>query len=126
MLVKITCGTYGYRNSHGVLTPKDSNSEPFELESKEAERLIAAGAAREVKVRIKSESEMIRGHLDPEQLRDINKKELEQLAKDMGIPSSGNKEELIIRIVQAEVEAETDDSENENGWPELNAEEPEV
>lgn len=123
MLVKIVCGTYGYRDKSGVLMPKDIKSEPFELDNREAARLIDAGVAVEMEETVSEETET-EDCIDMEQLKNMDKKELVQLAKDMGIQSYGNKEELIERIIsaqKAEPEEETGDS-----LPELKPAEPEV
>lgn len=42
--VKIISGTYGYREN-GKFSPKDRNSEPFEINDKEAARLVGMGVA---------------------------------------------------------------------------------
>lgn len=70
--------------------------------------------------------EMLKGHLDPEHLKnDFTYQELKKLASDLGVSANGTKEELIARIVEVEVEcpatedeAESEDeadSENEEG-----------
>ena len=52
-----------------------------------------------------------RGHIDPEQLKDMPYAELKSLAAKMGISAKGSKEELIARISNAEVVIDTHDNE---------------
>lgn len=124
MLVKIVCGTYGYRDKSGVLTPKDIKSEPFELDNREAARLIDAGVAVEMEEAVSKETEKTENCLDLEELKNMDKKELVQMAKDMGIQSYGNKEELIERIISAQKEEQEEEA--GDGLPELKPAEPEV
>ncbi len=43
-VIRIISGTYGYREN-GIIRPKDSKSGAFEVDDKEAERLVALGVA---------------------------------------------------------------------------------
>jgi len=46
----------------------------------------------------------MKGHLDAEQLKEYSYKDLQALAKDMGVNASGKAEEIIARIAAAEVD----------------------
>lgn len=126
--IRMVCGTYGYREPNGVMEAKNNKSAPFEVEEKEGERLIRMGYA--VKVRDGAMPEEACGGGEPEngetgsiaeELGEMTKKDLEKVAKDMGIPANGTKNELIQRIM----EEEESRRENAGGVPELNAAEPE-
>ena len=54
------------------------------------------------------EQENITGHLSKEDLEEMTYPNLKKLAKDMGIPATGTKEELIEKIVKEEVEIPSD------------------
>lgn len=129
MLVKIVCGTYGYRDENGILCPKNSGSEPFELEEREADRLIRAGMAQkmwdepEEKTREENADEQEAEGIDREQLNGMDKKELVQMAEEMGLKSTGTKENLIERIMEA-VDMESGEAGDE--MPELKPAEPEM
>lgn len=49
--------------------------------------------------------ENMKGHLSAEQLKEYSYKDLQALAKDMGVNASGKAEEIIARIVAVEVDA---------------------
>ncbi len=107
MRIKMTGGTYGYRNHEGIIEIKNERSAAFEVSEKEGRRLIDTGYAvpadcqssRGVPV---SEDMPESGEetdvYTVEQLMDMSKRDLEKLAKDMGIASYGTKEELAERI----------------------------
>lgn len=133
MKVRMISGTYGYRNKNGHLETKDAKSAPFELEEEEAVRLINMGRAVEIlSTETAPQPGMMKAHLEPTQFEDMDKKELVKLAKEMGLPSSGSKEELIARITAAEVEITESDDEDTDGnadnseVPDLKPAEPEV
>ncbi len=46
----------------------------------------------------------MKGHLDAEQLKSMDYKSLQALAKDMGVSAAGKAEEIIARIVAVEVD----------------------
>lgn len=46
----------------------------------------------------------MKGHLDAEQLKEYSYKDLQALAKDMGVSASGKAEEIIARIAAVEVD----------------------
>ncbi len=128
MLVRMVCGAYGLRNEDGGMEVKDAQSAPFGLDEAEGERLVRMGYA----VRADGTGGLVRAEtmkacLDPEELKDMSKKELEKLAKDMGLISYGTKEELIARIASAEIERDgsDDDGKRTDGAPDLKPAEPE-
>lgn len=47
----------------------------------------------------------MKGHLDAEQLKSMNYKSLQALAKDMGVSAAGKAEDIIARIAAVEVDA---------------------
>ena len=47
----------------------------------------------------------MKGHLDAEQLKSMDYKSLQALAKDMGVSAAGKAEEIIARIAAVEVDA---------------------
>lgn len=47
----------------------------------------------------------MKGHLDAEQLKSMDYKSLQALAKDMGVSAAGKAEDIIARIVAVEVDA---------------------
>lgn len=106
MKVKITRGYYGYRNGKASEL-KDVNSPVFELDEKEAERIIGLGIAKAVSVTSSNtpNGNMITGHLTEEQLRTLPYSKLKQLCKELGVSAVGKQEELITRIVAIEVQA---------------------
>ena len=46
----------------------------------------------------------MKGHLDAEQLKSMDYKSLQALAKDMGVSAAGKAEDIIARIVAVEVD----------------------
>lgn len=126
--IKILCGTYGYRRSDGVMEAKNNKSEPFEVEEKEGERLIRMGYAEKARNNAPQEEECGGGEPESgeigsiaEELGGMNKKDLEKVAKDMGLPANGTKDELIQRIMEEEESRRR----NADGIPKLKAAEPE-
>ena len=113
MKVKIVRGYYGYRNGK-VSELKDKNSLAFELDDKEAERIIGLGIAKAVSVAVseKKDADMVTGHLTEEQLRTLPYSKLKQLCKELGVSAVGKQEELIARIVAIEVQASQQDEED--------------
>ena len=102
--IKITVGTYGYRRKNdGPIEAIDKNSVPIDVVDEEAERLVGLGVAEY--------AGDTTGNLDDGQLADLSMKELQKLAKDMGLKANGSKEELIARITAEEVSAPAEDGE---------------
>lgn len=130
MLIKLLCGTYGAKEGD-IIISKTSESAPFEVEEKRGRQLIAMGYAREIKSS---------GHLDEEDaasedtadggeetdrkeaadtsegkdLEDCSIQELRKMAKEKGLPTSGNKAQLIERIVTADNDMEKPDRQEED------------
>ena len=113
MKVKITRGYYGYRNGKASEL-KDVNSPAFELDEKEAERIIGLGIAKAVSVTNSNapDGDMITGRLIEEQLRTLPYSKLKQLCKEFGVSAVGKQEELIARLVEVEVQAPKQDEED--------------
>lgn len=113
--IKIVLGTYGYmKNGVPPVESIDKDSEPIEVADTEAERLVNLGVAAY------ASEKLIAGHLDAGQFADCSMKELQKLAKDMGLKANGSKEELIARITAKEVYAseEPDTKDAEDDIPE--------
>lgn len=110
MKVKITRGYYGYRNGKASEL-KDVNSPVFELNDKEAERIIGLGIAKAVSVTNSNapDGDMITGCLTEEQLRTLPYSKLKQLCKELGVSAVGKQEELIARLVEVDVQASAQD-----------------
>lgn len=110
MKVKITRGYYGYRNGR-TSELKDVNSPAFELDEKEAERIIGLGIAKAVSVTNSNapDDDMIIGRLTEEQLRTLPYSKLKQLCKELGVSAVGKQEELIARLVEVDVQASAQD-----------------
>lgn len=143
-MVRIVKGIYGYKNTDGVIEPKTCKDEPFSLTEEQEERLVSKGVAEYVEVapvqpqedanknEKKAEGpgqEMIKGHLEREQLMGMGYNDLKKLAKEMGIPATGSKDELVGKIAEEEIEYHAEYDEEEDGVgdeepPVLNPEEP--
>lgn len=110
MKVKIARGYYGYRNGKASEL-KDVNSPAFELDEKEAERIIGLGIAKAVSVSNSNvpDDDMITGRLTEEQLRTLPYSKLKQLCKELGVSAVGKQEELIARLVEVDVQASAQD-----------------
>lgn len=54
--------------------------------------------------------EILKGHLDPDDLRAMKYQDLRKLAADMELDSTGTKEELVCRIAGVEVEVNAEDT----------------
>ena len=110
MKVKITRGYYGYRNGKASEL-KDVNSPVFELNDKEAERIIGLGIAKAVSVTNSNapDGDMITGSLTEEQLRTLPYSKLKQLCKELGVSAVGKQDELIARLVEVDVQASAQD-----------------
>lgn len=117
MLIKIICGAYGYRDEAGILLPKNVKSAPFEVDDKEANRLIRLGVAAKAvatsqQVQPKEDADDTgdgeSNGQEEDSLTKLNKPVLVKMAKDMGLPSDGGKEELIDRIVSEKQRLESE------------------
>lgn len=108
--VIIKVGGYGYRPDKKaavkLITEKDG---PISVSDEEAERLLALKVA----VLAEDAEELIPAHLDEGQFADYSMKELQKLAKEMGLKANGSREELIERITEAEVLVTKDDDGSE-------------
>lgn len=138
--IKIVVGTYGYRKDNtSPVELIDKKSNPIEVSDAEAERLIKAGVAVEVKETVAEETEdtvhdeaVGIGYLDAESLSGYTVPELKDLAKKLGLKTGGTKDELIERISAAKVEypvsEDTEDAEaadDDEEPPVLNPADPE-
>lgn len=115
MIIKILSGTYGYRDEAGTILPKSAKSAPFKVDDKEANRLIRLGIAVEAVATsqqkpILEDDEDKNDHQDDSEktVEKMNKPELVKLAKEMGLESSGGKEELIGRILSEKERLESE------------------
>lgn len=123
--IKIVVGTYGYRkNDTSAVELIDKNSDPIEVSDAEAKRLIGLGIATSVETKTAAlapepkgteepapDVPMVTGHLDAESLKEYSYKELQSLAKDLGLSTKGKTEELIERIAAVEVQVPAEDDE---------------
>ncbi|MCM1388080.1 MAG: hypothetical protein NC231_12190 [Bacillus sp. (in: Bacteria)] len=134
MLVKIIRGTYGHRpdKNEPRIVKKDKDSPAFELDDKEALRLIALGVAETSASGKMPETEDIESEQMTEKyIMSLEFNDLRKLAKEKGLDSKGTKEELTNRLKAAFLkdDAEEDDAEDvfaddDEVPPELEAQEP--
>lgn len=101
MRIRMLCGNYGYRNKEGVMKVKDSKSASFEVDEQTGKRLVGMGYAIKADPFPAGETEENEDGMNLESLCLMTRKQLEQIAKDMGLSVSGNKEELAARIYDA-------------------------
>lgn len=124
--VIIKVGGYGFRpdkkSAVRLITEKDG---PISVSDDEAARLVNLGVAVYANEEAGTEN-LITGHLDAEQFADWSMKDLQKLAKDMGLKANGSKEELIARITAEEVQASAEPDIEEPETEEADAEEPPV
>lgn len=148
--IKVTRGGCGIQYTdangnarHALKTPE---SGPFECDDTQAARLVSLGVAeyvneigcqkdadpadgQEKQADGAQETEKATGHLDPEQLAEMDYNDLKKLAADMGVkPEGKTKADYIAAIVAAEVEPGDEDDDNEDDGdelPELSAADPE-
>ena len=136
-LIKVTRGTCGikYTDAKGntMYDSKTAADGAFELDEAQAERLVSLGVAEYAtgetvakaaeNAEEADEGEKLTGHLDADQLGEMDYNELKKLAADMGVTPKGKKKaDLIEAICAAEVEAGEED---EDELPDLNAADPE-
>ena len=132
MMIKMTRGYYGYRNGK-IVDLKDVNSPAFDVDEKEAKRLIGLGVAKAVdeddsiKTDESTDSDsVITGHLTEEQLNELSYPELKKLCNEMGVSAVGKKNELIERLVEVEVNADEESRVEDSDFPDLQPAEPEA
>lgn len=131
--IKITrggCGieyTDAYGNArHALKTPENGS---FECDDAQAARLVGLGVAEyvgaaEEQADGSQETEKATGHLDAEQLAEMDYNDLKAFAADLGVVPNGKKKgDYIAAIAAAEVEPGDEDDGDE--LPELNAADPE-
>lgn len=120
MLVKIIKGTYGYRTNPDEVRVirKDSRSPAFELNDKEAERIISLGVAK------RCDSVTEPDHKEPsklpsteslkmteEDIESMGFNDLRKAAKSYGLDTTGTKEDLILRLKECLFSANDEDKE---------------
>ncbi len=112
--VKIVRGTYGHWNGKAVVA-KNSDSEPFELDEKKAQRIVDLGVAQYVQKEkaLKAEgqpAEVESKIMEPDisELEKMTVMELKKIAGEYGIPyeKTSKKAELIQAIQSAAIPAE--------------------
>ena len=132
--IKVTRGGCGIQytdaNGNARHALKTSEDKPFECDDAQAAHFVELGVAEYVGEQPKEqadssqETENTTGHLDAEQLAEMDYNELKKLAADMGVkPVGKTKADYIDAIVAAEVEPGDEDDGDE--LPELNAADPE-
>ncbi len=145
MLIKILAGAYGHRPDpeKSYIEKKDKDSDPFEVNEKEAARLIGLGIAEKAVVNIEKKSDEMSVPTDPggqdDDLEQLSIQKLRKMAKDLGLPADGSKTVLAGKIRNAlniqQNQEESDDQEEEGDEtnisdkeapPILQAEDPEV
>lgn len=105
MKVKIIRGTYGHRpvKEESRIVRKDSTCPPFDLDDKEAQRLIELGVAEACDATIQLgglEDNSDKGNVSKEQIMIMEYLDMKKIAKELGINTKGNKEELRERLIQ--------------------------
>ena len=60
---------------------------------------------------VQPEEKTVTGHLDKDQLSEMTYNDLKHLAKELGIPATGSKDELVEKIAAEEVKAPAEDEE---------------
>lgn len=123
MLIRILAGAYGHRPNpeKSYIEKKDKDSDPFEVNDKEAARLIGLGIAEMAAVNIEKEPDKISVPADPggqdDDLEQLSIQKLRKMAKDLGLPADGSKSVLAGKIRNAlkiqEDQEESDDPEEE-------------
>jgi len=79
--IKITRGTYGFKQDGGSISPKTVKDPPFEVDKKEAERLITLGVAARV-------DDDGGGEDNPPYDKSMSLKDLQKIAGDYGIENA--------------------------------------
>lgn len=95
----------------------------FECDKAIAESLIERGfvvaTALVVGEEPEAEAELVTGYMDAEQLKEYSYKDLQKLAKEMGLSANGTKDELIERIAHTEVQYDINETIDEEELEEL-------
>ncbi len=104
MLIRILAGAYGHRPDpeKSYIEKKDKDSDPFEVNDKEAARLIGLGIAEKAAVNTEKEPDKIYVPADPggqdDDLEQLPIQKLRKMAKDLGLPADGSKAVLAEKI----------------------------
>ena len=138
-MIKIIAGTYGYVNKKtGAVEAKDKKAQPFSCDKDEEARLVALGVAEYVggvnqdedpdqdpdgKGQDNGDAHQgdqndQKSDQEPEKtLADMTKKELTQIATDLGIelPKKATNQDIIEAIEKARAEHEGDQDEDPDG-----------
>ena len=135
-MIKIIAGTYGYVNKKtGAVEAKDKKSQPFSCDKDEEARLVALGVAEYVgEVNQDEDPDQDpdgkgqdngdahqgdqKSDQEPEKaLTDMTKKELTQIATDLGIelPKKATNQDIIEAIEKARAEHEGDQDDDLDG-----------
>lgn len=131
-MIEIIKGVYGHRVGVTII-PVRPGDKPISLTSAQESRLVNLGVARycnssEVVETAndpnESESTVLTGHLDKEQLESMSYNDLKKLAAELGANSNGKKTEIIESILAVEVETDATEAADEEP-PTLIAADPE-
>ena len=101
--IRIISGNYGLHVS-GRVVRKSKESEPFEVEDREAERLVSLGVAEIVSVKEEPEEEAEIPEEEPdEDMASKSMKELREIAKEKGVKMKVgmSKDELVEALSDA-------------------------
>ena len=104
MLIRILAGAYRHRPDpeKSYIEKKDKDSDPFEVNDKEAARLIGLGIAEKAAVNTEKEPDKIYVPADPggqdDDLEQLPIQKLRKMAKDLGLPADGSKAVLAEKI----------------------------
>lgn len=140
MKIQITRGIYGFKQN-GNVVEKTKESDPFEVDDKEGERLLDLCVAREVSTTneashpVDGEAGLFfdeeeddvfgrMGKIHKGSLTGMKKEDLFQFAEALGVKKTGTKEELVKRLQQCPVWAEDGEAQDAEDMPELLAEDP--
>ena len=117
MYIKILVGAYGHRPNpnQSFVEKKDCTSEPFEVNDKEAARLIGLGIAKEISV--DADAAWNKGETPEsasqkyDNLEQLSIQQLRKMVKDLGLPADGSKAALAEKIRNASSKSvNTDDA----------------
>lgn len=103
-MIRILAGAYGHRpdSEKSYIEKKDKDSDPFEVNDKEAARLIGLGIAEKAAVNTEKEPDKIYVPADPggqdDDLEQLPIQKLRKMAKDLGLPADGSKAILAEKI----------------------------
>lgn len=132
-MIKIISGTYGMKKN-GKIIPKNSSSEPFEIEADEERKLVELGVAEYVTASEDKKSNEPPKSADDNtkqtaKLEDMSGKQLKAYAKEHNIKlpkSATSKSDIVEAIKSAENNNDNGDSEqtNSEAAPVINAQMP--